>query len=85
MCIAQGHNAVTPVRLEPPTPRSRVKQSSTEPLHPHFDYDISVPRRKFFLYPATKTSNSLARYSAAGIMFKPYPAEPGFVNSLYPD
>ena len=31
MCLAQGHNAVTPVRLEPATPRSRVKHS-TEPL-----------------------------------------------------
>ena len=33
MCLAQGHNAVTPVRrLEPVAPRSRVKHSSTEPL-----------------------------------------------------
>ena len=30
MCIAQGHNAVTPVRLEPAAPRSRVKHSTTE-------------------------------------------------------
>ena len=29
---AQGHNAVTPVRLEPAAPRSRVKHSTTEPL-----------------------------------------------------
>ena len=32
MCLAQGHNAVTPVRLEPTTPRPRVKHSTTEPL-----------------------------------------------------
>ena len=32
MCLAQGHNAVTPVRLEPVAPRSRVKHSTTEPL-----------------------------------------------------
>ena len=32
MCLAQGHNAVTPVRLEPAAPRSRVKLSTTEPL-----------------------------------------------------
>ena len=32
MCLAQGHNTVTPVRLEPGTSRSRVKHSSTEPL-----------------------------------------------------
>ena len=33
MCLAQGHNAVTPVNLEPAAPRSRVKHSTTEPLH----------------------------------------------------
>ena len=33
MCLAQGHNAVTPVRLESTAPRSRVKHSTTEPLH----------------------------------------------------
>ena len=32
MCLAQGHNAVTPARLEPTTPRSRGKHSTTEPL-----------------------------------------------------
>ena len=32
MCLAQGHNTVTQVRLEPAAPRSRVKHSSTEAL-----------------------------------------------------
>ena len=32
MCLAKDHNAVTPVRLEPAAPRSRVKHSTTEPL-----------------------------------------------------
>ena len=32
MCLAQGHNTVTPVRLEPAAHRSRVKHSTTEPL-----------------------------------------------------
>ena len=32
MCLAQGHIAVTPVRLEPAASRSRVKHSTTEPL-----------------------------------------------------
>ena len=34
MCLAQGHNAVTPVSLKPTAPRSRVKHSTctTEPL-----------------------------------------------------
>ena len=30
MCLAQGHNPVMPVRLEPTTPQSRVKHSTTE-------------------------------------------------------
>ena len=33
MCLAHGHNAMTPVRLEPAAPRSRVKHSTDEPLH----------------------------------------------------
>ena len=32
MCLAQGHNAVTPVRLQPAAPQSQVKHSTTEPL-----------------------------------------------------
>ena len=32
MCLAQGHNAVPPVRLKPATFQSQVKHSSTEPL-----------------------------------------------------
>ena len=36
MCLAQGHNAVTPVRLEPAALRSRVKHSTTEPLRSLF-------------------------------------------------
>ena len=32
MCLAQGHNAVTLVRLEPAASRSLVKHSTTEPL-----------------------------------------------------
>ena len=35
MCLAQGHNAVTPVRLKLATPLSRVKHSTTEPLRSH--------------------------------------------------
>ena len=42
MCLAQRHNAVTVVRLEPVAPRSRLKHSTTEPrenalktLEPH--------------------------------------------------
>ena len=31
--LAQGHNAVMLVRLKPSAPQSRVKHSTTEPLH----------------------------------------------------
>ena len=33
ICLAQGHNAVTPLRLGTTAPRSRVKHSTTELLH----------------------------------------------------
>ena len=32
MCLAQGHNTVTLVRLEPAAPQSQIKHSTTEPL-----------------------------------------------------
>ena len=35
MCLAQGHNVVTQVRLEPVAPQSQVKHSTTEPLRSH--------------------------------------------------
>ena len=34
--LAQGHNEVMLVRLEPTTPQSRVKHSTTEPLELKF-------------------------------------------------
>ena len=35
MCLAQGHNAVTLMRLQPVAPRSRAKHSTTEPMCSH--------------------------------------------------
>ena len=35
MCLAQRHNTVTPVRLEPAAPQSRVEHSTIEPLRSH--------------------------------------------------
>ena len=40
MCLIQGHNIVTPVRLEPAAPRSRVKHSTREPL---CSFSVLVP------------------------------------------
>ena len=45
MCFAQGHNAVTPVSLEPAAPRSRVKHSTTEPLHQQITEDPNLKLR----------------------------------------
>ena len=42
MCLAQGHNRVMPVRLEPATPQSQVKHSTTEPLRSLKTLSVSV-------------------------------------------
>ena len=42
MCLAQGHNAVTPGRLEPAAPQSQVKHSTTEPLHSHLQKTVTM-------------------------------------------
>ena len=47
MCLAQRQNAVTPVSLEPAAPRSRVKHSTTEPLHQQITED---PNLKYHRY-----------------------------------
>ena len=44
--LPKDHNAVTPVRLEPVAPRSRVKHSTTEPLR---------SLKKKYFYFSTKT------------------------------
>ena len=38
MSLAQGHNAVTTVRLGPAAPRSQVKNSTTVPLRSRFRF-----------------------------------------------
>ena len=40
MCLAQWHNAVTPMRLELAAPWSRVKYSTTEPLRSHRQSEV---------------------------------------------
>ena len=52
MCLAQGRNAMTQARLEPTTPRSRDKHSTTEPLRTHLLFDtheISTNVINFFV------------------------------------
>ena len=44
MCLAQGHNAVMLVRLEPTVPPSRIKHSTNEPLHSHKKQNKKTPQ-----------------------------------------
>ena len=59
--LAQGHNAVTPLRLEPAALRSLVKHSTTEPL-PSLHFECKKKKKHFecnflniFLYPSVLT------------------------------
>ena len=62
MCVAQGHNTVTPVRLKPGVPQSRVKHSTTEPLcslmkcclMQHFIWVCTVCKVPLYRYPEWK-------------------------------
>ena len=47
MCLAQGHNTVTPARLKPSAPRSRVKHSTTEPQRSRVIYECTSDRRTY--------------------------------------
>ena len=50
MCLAQGHNTVTPVRLEPVAPHSQVKHSTTEPqCAPHLSEFFERGKKIIFL------------------------------------
>ena len=51
MCLAQGHNTVTSVRLELVAPRSQVKHSTTEPLRSlHCSLRQNLPSEKDIQY-----------------------------------
>ena len=53
MCLAQGHNTVTPVRLEPAAPQSRVKHSTTESLRsPESAHVLKEKTYQYELYDA---------------------------------
>ena len=46
--LAQGHNAVMPVRLEPAALQSRVKYSTTEPLSTQFQSYSNIKKTHEF-------------------------------------
>ena len=50
MCLAQGHNAMTPVRLKLATPWSLVKHSTTEPLHSQYICTCIILINIYFLH-----------------------------------
>ena len=55
MCLAQGHNTVTLVKLEPVAPPSRVKLSTTEPLRsPDSAVTMRRPERAYIVYKVSK-------------------------------
>ena len=65
ICLAQGHNTVMLVRLQPAALRSRVKHSTTEPLHSQkiHCYLGEVLFLKIFTSFVTKSNSSLHTWS----------------------
>ena len=49
MCLAQGHNTVTPVGIEPRTSRFGVRRSTTTPSPPCFDFTTYKINKKLSL------------------------------------
>ena len=78
MCLAQGHKAVTPVRLKPAAPRSRVKHSTTEPLR----YLIRFLKERFVSKHWISTKRSLCLY---GLKHKDSTKTHTMVVTLYSD
>ena len=64
--LLMHHKAVTPVRLEPSAPQSRVKHSTTEPLRSHF-----------WAVKYLKCHSRLCNGVQENWIFKLCPAEPG--------
>ena len=68
MCLAQGHNTVPWVRLEPATPYSRVKHSATEPLRYLPEPWAQASQSEVLWCSDVRSSQSVIRYST--ICFK---------------
>ena len=70
MCLAKGHNAVTPVTLEPAASRSRVKNSTTEPLRWHIK-----GKRVKYKSNMLQTLNSFAKSDIGAVIdSEPHPS-----------
>ena len=68
MCLAQGHNAVTPVRLKPVASRSRVKHSTTEPLRSPYLYKYKGKLRP--VPPSPDTNNKCRTITGSELQAK---------------
>ena len=62
MCLAQGHNAVMPMRLKPTVPLSRVEHSNIEPLCWVGGLSRNVPLKLFSTWAS----------SSGGVSFKDF-------------
>ena len=62
MCLAQGHNALTMVRLEPAALMSQVKHYTTEPLRSYLKWDIYKNRTCVYMFIVTPRNNSSMFY-----------------------
>ena len=68
MCLAQGHNTLTPVRLEPTALLPRVKHSTTEPLRSqkvkmllvHYNGDNCIKNFRKSCFTAMRHSDCLS-------------------------
>ena len=67
MCLAQGHNTVTLVRLKPAALRSRVKHSTIEPLCSLFNE--LRKRAKMRGYAEFKKFNNIGIWNYFDIVF----------------
>ena len=82
MCLAQGHNAVTPVRLEPSAPRSRVKHSTTEPLR-SLVYDMHLQENTLnYLKIGAKVTQTVAQYPPYHVIYASAKLEVATSNGL---
>ena len=62
MCLAQGHNAVTQVRLKPAASQFPVKHSTTESLRSHEERDDHLAM--YFI--DSKKQDVLVKYNGPG-------------------
>ena len=90
MCLAQGHKAVMLVKLEPATPRSRVKHSTSESLGSpiylsnRYLYNLKIIVKTDIIYSQTKVKHDLNIISETFFAYKFLQKNNKFVIFCYP-